>query len=123
MTVSRNLQSRHHNIFRLSVINALIASERALPGTTLLDGAITWNEVSSAVTKLKNYKAAGHDGVVAEYLKFADMMMIRSLHQLIELVWVSEQIPDDWRLGVVRPIPKLGRPVALENLRPITPLH
>ena len=76
--------------------------------------------MSYAVTKLKNYKAAGHDGVVAEYLKFADMMMIRSLHQLIELVWVSEQVPDDWRLGVVRPIPKPGRPVSLENLRPIT---
>ena len=86
----------------------------------MLDIMPSFGEVATACTSLNSYRAPGHDGMTAEFLRFADMEAVRDLWHVIEESWKSESIPDAWRLGVVPPILKPGGLVTSSNFRPIT---
>jgi len=56
----------------------------------------TLAEVQKAIKELKNCKAAGKDGLPAELLKSGSEQLHNTIHQVIQRIWVDEQMPSDW---------------------------
>ena len=63
-------------------------------------------EIEEAVRKLKNYKSAGIDDISNEQLKYGVPGILPWLKDLFEAVWQSEDVPIDWRKGIITIIPK-----------------
>jgi len=66
---------------------------------------ITDEEVTRAIRKLKNGKAAGSDHIQPELLKHAESITPR-LANLFNTVWQKQEVPTDWRDGIIIPLPK-----------------
>ncbi|XP_075316757.1 uncharacterized protein LOC142376932 [Odontesthes bonariensis] len=67
-------------------------------------GKPTKVEIKKAIMSLKNGKSAGPDEVPAEALK-ADTAL---LHSLFSRIWEEEQVPLEWREGILVKLPKKG---------------
>ena len=66
-----------------------------------LDKQFEINEVESVLKTLIAGKASGGDEVLVEWLKFGKKQMTYALWVLCNMVWVSEQCPEDWSKGVI----------------------
>ena len=65
-------------------------------------------EIRKAIKTLKNGKAAGPDEIPAEAIK-ADMdTAVSILHSLFSKIWKEEQIPAEWKEGIIIKLPKKG---------------
>ena len=71
----------------------------------MLSRDLTWGEVSPAIKKLKNGKAAGWDNLVAEVLK-NECCIKKFLFHLYEVCLKFCVTPSEWRRGIIHPIPK-----------------
>jgi hypothetical protein len=80
----------------------------------------TINEIEQAIKRLRNNKAPGIDLIPAELVKFAGPEYVKHLHQLIATIWITETIPEEWYLSIVRPIYKKGDVVVCSNYRGIS---
>jgi hypothetical protein len=65
-------------------------------------------EIKAAIKKLKKGKAAGPDEIPAEALKGDLETTVEILYSLFGKIWEKEEIPKDWREGVVIKLPKKG---------------
>jgi hypothetical protein len=81
---------------------------------------ITMDEVRVAIRKLKNNKAAGMDNILAEYLKNGGEPMVTSLTNICNKVWKAEEVPEDWKNGLIIPLPKKGDLTRCTNWRGIS---
>ena len=77
-------------------------------------------EIEEAVKKLKNYKSAGIDEIFNEQLKYGAPGLLPWLKDLFQTVWNREEIPSDWRKGIITIIPKKGDVTYCNNNRGIT---
>ena len=89
------------------------------PGLEVNIGPITKPEVLQAIRKLKSGKAPGPDSIPPEALKVsadatADMMM-----DLLQTVWIEEEVPSEWKNGLIVKIPKKGNLSDCQNWRGI----
>ena len=82
--------------------------------------SINEEEVSKAICRLKNGKAAGIDGVSAELLKNGGQTVIERLTKLCNEVWRKQTVPEDWKNGIIIPLPKKGNLTDCNNWRGIT---
>ena len=57
---------------------------------------------------MKNGKAAGTDEIAAEALKVDPEMLAEMLYGLFEKIWEEEEIPSEWKEGLLIEIPKKG---------------
>nr|VZI16340.1 unnamed protein product [Spirometra erinaceieuropaei] len=73
-----------------------------------------------AIRKLRNNKAPGKDGVLAEIFKPYVGTLAPWLHEVIERAWRDEVVPDDWGLGILVPILKKVDKTRCENYRGIS---
>ena len=71
-------------------------------------GKITKTEIRKALSSLKNGKAAGTDNIPAEALKEGGSCIVDQLHYLLNQVWTTEEIPADWKKGLLVKLPKHG---------------
>ena len=78
------------------------------------------NEILAALSKLKNYKSPGIDGICNKQLKFGAQGLIKPLTELFSEVWESQTVPKDWLRGVSTIIPKKGDISKCSNNRGIT---
>ena len=78
------------------------------------------DEISKAVNKLKKNKAAGLDGIPAELLQYGGEAVVKELSQLFNTIWHTEDVPNEWRQGVIVPLPKKGCLSDCNNWRGIT---
>jgi hypothetical protein len=85
-----------------------------------LDEEITRKEINHAINRLKNGKASGVDGVVAEIIKHGGDWMNESLWQLCSAVFDREQVPSTWMKAVKVPLKKKGSGKYFEDYRGIT---
>jgi len=83
------------------------------------------NEVQFAIRRLKNNKSAGLDNILAEYLKGGGDVMVKTLTSICNRVWKLEEVPEDWKNGIIIPLPKKGDLTRCTNWRGIyiTPFH
>ncbi|XP_058826860.1 uncharacterized protein LOC131686875 [Topomyia yanbarensis] len=75
--------------------------DRNEPTTTL-------REVKDAIQQLKNNKAAGKDGIAAELIKLGPEKLATCLHRLVVKIWKIDQLPEEWKEGVICHIDKKG---------------
>ena len=67
---------------------------------------ISEEEINKAIQRLKNGKAAGADGVSAELLKSGGQVVVEKLTNLCNEVWYKQTVPQDWKNGIIIPLPK-----------------
>ena len=83
----------------------------------------TSNEVKSVIKQLKNNKAPGADNIAAEMLK-ADVEVTTSLlHPIIEEVWESGIVPEEFTDALIIKLAKRGDLTICSNWRGITLLN
>ena len=69
---------------------------------------------------LKKKKAAGFDGIPNEVWIHGGENLVNKLIGLIGKVWNGEDIPEDWKIGIIVPLYKKGDPNNVANYRGIT---
>ena len=77
-------------------------------------------EIRKAVQQLKNGKATGPDNIPAEALKTDVDTTVRLLYPLFKRIWEEEQIPADWKEGLINKLPKKGDLSNCSNYRGLT---
>ena len=82
---------------------------------------VTRDEVCNALKRLKKGRAPGPDGIPAELLQNGGDSVINHLTDLINRIWSTEEIPDEWRRGIILPFwKKKGDRLICSNYRGIT---
>jgi hypothetical protein len=77
-------------------------------------------EVKIAIGKLKSYKYLGSDQFTAELDKAGDEMLCSNIHKLISSVWNKEELPQQWKESIIKPIHKKGDKTDCNNYRGIS---
>ncbi|KAM7289972.1 hypothetical protein ISCGN_030100 [Ixodes scapularis] len=85
-----------------------------------MDREIAEAEVRSAISKLKPNSAPGPDGITNRTLRNLDDSSITDITDYINTCWREGRIPESWKHAKVILIPKPGKPLTLEHLRPIS---
>ena len=67
----------------------------------LLDVPFTSEEVDSVLKKLKLGKAAGHDGVQGEHLKYGGLILRDWILQICNAITELEHVPDSLKIGII----------------------
>jgi hypothetical protein len=87
------------------------------------DRLLATEEVLQAFKKLKNNRAPGPDGLNAELIKVDDNKLTHRICKVIETVWRTEKISQQWEEGFICPILKKGDRLDCENYQCITLLN
>ncbi|KAL3698062.1 hypothetical protein R1sor_012138 [Riccia sorocarpa] len=80
-------------------------------------------EIMQVVSKLKNDKAPGIDGMTAEFLNELWMMEEKEINEFVLQFWNTDTLSWKKRIGVIKLIPKSGDRQKLKNWRPLTLLN
>ena len=80
----------------------------------------TTDEIVTAIKSLKNGKSPGLDNLNAELFKADPGIAASVFLPLIQSIWSSNRIPDDWCKGSIIKIPKKGALNNCNNWRGIT---
>lgn len=89
------------------------------PATIFFSGLITETQVLEQLKYLKLGKAAGHDGLMAEFLVFGQDVLAPLLANLFTTIAQSGRIPDEWCQALIVPVFKKGDDQNAANYRPI----
>nr|KAG5703496.1 hypothetical protein BaRGS_020130 [Batillaria attramentaria] len=65
-------------------------------------------EIRKAIMTLRNGKAAGPDEIPAEAIKADTGTAVNMLHSLFSKIWEKEEVPAQWKEGIVIKLPKKG---------------
>ncbi|XP_022796524.1 uncharacterized protein LOC111334977 [Stylophora pistillata] len=77
-------------------------------------------EISSAIRKMKDGKAAGTDNIPAEAFKADINTTTEVLHELFKSIWEDEKSPTEWKEGLIVKLSKKGNLRDCDNHRGIT---
>ncbi|KAI8439007.1 hypothetical protein MSG28_011306 [Choristoneura fumiferana] len=77
-------------------------------------------EIAKAIRALKNGKAPGNDDIPVEALKANAEVVADILCPLVKAIWEAEQVPEDWKEGILIKLPKKGDLSQCSNWRGIT---
>ena len=97
------------------------ASHPASPSPTSdpLNADITHEEVEAALKRLKRNKAAGVDGIKAEFILDAASVLLTPLVMTFNQI-LEKGVPPSWCIGLIHPIFKAGDNKDPGNQRGIT---
>jgi hypothetical protein len=118
---SHNILNRRKNYFSqlLSVRNVsdvrqmeVHMAEPLAPGPSCL-------EVEIAIAKLKKFKSSGSDQIPAELIQVGSVMLLSTIHKLINSVQNKEELLDQWKESIIIPIHKNGDKTVCNNYRGI----
>ena len=85
-------------------------------------GDITEEEVMAYISKLKNSKSCGSDGISAKMLKISIPALLPHIACLFNLIIKTNTFPDLWKISSITPIFKSGDRREPTNYRPISVL-
>ena len=85
-----------------------------------LNSPITLDEIIKAMKKLKCKKAAGVDGISAEFLKHGCNELLPALVLLFNTIITNGEYPSKWATGIIHPVHKKGDHSVPDNYRKIT---
>jgi len=57
---------------------------------------------------MRNNRAPGEYTVVAELIKYGGEGVMDEVHELIKLIWTTENMPQEWNTGIICLIRKKG---------------
>jgi hypothetical protein len=77
-------------------------------------------EVEIAIEKLKRYKSPGSDQIPAELLQAGGEMLHSKIHELINSIWSTEKLPEQWKESITIPVHKKGDKTDCSNYRGIS---
>ena len=77
-------------------------------------------EVERAVSRLKNGKACGVDGVVGEVLKHGGEWMVASLWKMCRRVFGEGEMPPQWSKAIKVPVRKKGKGESFDDYRGVS---
>jgi len=101
-----------------------IISTQLTPDTTKIPtGAPTGNEIKIAIKHLKLNKASSLDNLTPEIFKTYLHTIANILEPLLKKVWDSEQIPNEWKQGLIIQLPNKGDLIECLNWTEITLLN
>lgn len=80
-------------------------------------------EVVEVISRLKNGKATGKDGLTAEMIKYSERTGYEQLTKIMNLAWKTKTIPNGWKVATILPIYKTGDRKVCDNYRGITLLN
>ena len=83
-------------------------------------GLITEEEIKKAIERLENNKSPGTDQIPAEILKHSGPILNKKLTNLCNLCWIEQQVPTDWKRGIIVKLPKKGNLSCCGNWRGVT---
>jgi hypothetical protein len=83
---------------------------------------VTELEVSNCLAKLKSSSAPGHDGLKPDIIKSASNFITRPLTHIINRIFESNYIPNEFKFAIVTPVHKGGDSTNFQNYRPISVL-
>ena len=92
-------------------------NEIHLPKLNVNVDVITDEETYSAISKMKNNKAAGLDEITAELMKAGGQTIISTLTTLLNTLWTSKMVPDEQSKGIIVKLPKKGNLTDCNNWR------
>ena len=87
--------------------------------STHLEPDILECEVKWALESITTTKASGGDGVPVELFQILKDDAVKVLHSICQLIWNTQQWPQDWKRSVFIPIPKKGNDKEFSNRRKI----
>ena len=64
-------------------------------------------------------KASGSEGIPVELFQIQKDDAVKVLHSLCQLIWKTQQWPQDWKMSVFIPIPKKGNAKECSNYHTI----
>ena len=65
-------------------------------------------EVKWALEIITTNKAIGGDGIPVELFQIWKDDVVKVLHSICQLIWKTQQWPQDWKISVFTPIPEKG---------------
>ena len=69
---------------------------------------------------MKNNKATGIDNIAAEVLKIDIDTTASEMEKLFREIWDAEEVPDEWKQGLIVKLPKKGDLTVCGNWRSLT---
>ena len=81
---------------------------------------ITEEEISTAISQMKNGKAPGLDGISSEVLKLGGEASVRWHSSTCTTIWMEEIVPSDWQKQLLVPIHKKEIQSDCDNYRGIS---
>ena len=77
-------------------------------------------EIRAAIKSLKIGKATGIDNMPSEAIHAGGEVSVEALYILLNKIWREEQIPDEWKKGLLVKLPKKGDTTHCQNWRGVT---
>ncbi|BHF71112.1 hypothetical protein SprV_0401416700 [Sparganum proliferum] len=99
-----NFDTKPTTPFLSSSAEFLPSPTYAVPCDRLSEG-----EIVDDIRKLRNNKAPGDDGILAEILKSCVDTLVYWLHEVTERAWRDKVAPDNWGLGIFCTSPQEAR--------------
>ena len=84
------------------------------------DKCPTEEEIVKAIESLKSFKAAGPDAIGAEMLKVGSLSVVKWLHRIVQKIWDSDRVVEEWRTCTIVPLFKKGDAEVCDNYRGIS---
>ena len=76
-------------------------------------------EVKFAFESITMNKAIGGDGIPVELFQILKDDVVKVLHSIRQLIWKTQQWPQDWKISVFTPIPEKGNAKECSKYRTI----
>ena len=112
-----------NTVFPSSDCTKLFGSEPEIENSSDLNTEITEAELKAALNGLKNKKAAGPDGLLNEFFKRSECVIVPFLLKLFNYLFDNGIYPSDWTMSILQPIHKKGDVGLPDNYRGISLLN
>ena len=80
----------------------------------------TQEEIHHHIKRLKNGKTSGEDGIIAELLKSLGPQSLQEITHIIQEIWQTEKLPNEWKCALIHPLHKKGDKSDVNNYRGIS---
>ena len=121
------LYAKKENEVDMDIINSFIDTDSkklSNDQSNLLEGPLTYTEVTTTLKNMKNEKSPGSDGFTAEFFKMFWIKLGQFVLRSLNYSFYIESMSVTQKHGIITCIPKENKPRKyLKNLRPLTLLN